>query len=121
MIFRDRADGVDEIGDLGLVGIADNERNAGESGDFFRGTLGIATGYQNARGGIGGVNLADRVAGLGIGGGGYGTSVENDDVGSRTIPRKNRTLFAKLAFDGRAVSLRGAAAELFDKEGAHQR
>jgi len=70
---------------LGFVGVADDEGNAGESGNFFGGSLGIAARYQDARGGIGGVDFADGVAGLGVSGCGDGAGVKHDDVGCGRI------------------------------------
>ena len=64
-----------EVGDLGFVGIAYYEGDAGEGGQFFRGALGVAAGDDNLGGGICGVEFADGVAGLGVSGGGYGAGV----------------------------------------------
>jgi hypothetical protein len=82
LIFGNVRDGMEEPGDLGLVRVADNEGDAGESGDLFGRALCIAAGYEDARGWIGGVNFADGVTGLGIRGSGYRAGVENYDVGS---------------------------------------
>jgi len=82
LILCNWRNGVEDSGDLGLVGVSDDEGNAGESGDFFRGALGITAGYEDARGRIGRVDFADGIAGLGVSGGGNGAGVENHDVGS---------------------------------------
>ena len=118
---RARSDGVEEFGDLGFVGIADNIGDPGEGSEFFGGTLGVATGYDDASGGIGGVELADGVAGLRVGGRGYGAGVEDDDVGDGRVRGKGIALLAELALDGGTIGLRGPAAELLDKESAHRR
>src|ERR1700751_2825900 len=110
---------MEELGNLGLMGVADDEGNAGESCNFFWGALGITAGYQDACGGIGEVEFADGVAGLGVSRGGDGAGVKNDDVGCGRIGRKNAALFEQLPLDGRAVGLSGAASELLDKECAH--
>jgi len=67
--------GDQEIGNLRFVGIADDVEDAGEGGEFFRGALGVAAGNDDSRGGIGGVEFADGIAGLGIGSGGDGAGV----------------------------------------------
>ena len=41
--------------DLGFVGVADDEGDAGEGGEFFRGALGVASGDNDFAGGVGGV------------------------------------------------------------------
>jgi len=109
-----------ELRDLGLVGITDDEGDAREGGDFFRGPLGVASGDNDARGGARGVNFADGVASLGVSGGGNRAGVEYDDIGRGTIDGGGGALFAELALDGGAVGLRGAAAKLLDEEGAHK-
>ena len=110
-----------KLGDLGLMGVADDEGDAGEGGNFFRGALGITAGYQNARGWIDGVDFADGVAGLGIGGSGNCAGVKNHNVGRGRIGRESTALFTELALDGCAVCLRGTAAKLLYIEGAHRR
>jgi len=106
---------------LWFVGVAYDERDAGEGGDFFGSSLGIAACYEDARGRISGVDFANGVAGLGVGRGCDSTGVENDDVGRRRIGRERAALFAELPLDGRAVCLGGTTAELLDKKGAHRR
>src|SRR6266699_2169367 len=64
-----RREQIEELGDLRLVGIADDPRDSRKYGQFFRSALGIAAGGDNANGGIGGVKLSNGVAGLGVGGG----------------------------------------------------
>src|SRR5258708_6152932 len=112
---------MEEPGDLGFVGIADDKADAWESRDFFGRALGVTTGYEDARCRIGSVNFANGVAGLRISRGGDCAGVENYDVGQRRIGRERAALFAQLAFDGRAIRLGGATAELLDKKGAHWR
>ena len=57
------------------MGIAYYVGYAGEGGQFFWGALGVATGDDDFRGGVVSVDFADGVAGLGVGGGGYGAGV----------------------------------------------
>ena len=118
-VNRDGRDGVKQIRDLRLVGVADHEGNAGEGRDFFRGALRVAAGDNDARGGVRGVDFSDRVAGLGIGSGGDRTGVDHNHVRGMRFRSGNATLLAQLVFDGGAVSLCGTAAELLDVEGGH--
>ncbi len=101
------------------MGIADDPGNAGERGEFFGGTLGVTAGDDDLDGGVGGVKFSDGVAGLGIGGGGHRTRVDDNDVSGGGISHGTESALAQLALDGRAVRLRGAATELFDEEGRH--
>lgn len=104
---------------MGLVGVADNVRDAGESGEFFGSALGVTAGDDDARSGIAGVDFADGFAGLEVGRRGNGAGIHDDVVGGIRRPDRSAAAFEKLAFDGGAVSLRGAAAELLDKERRH--
>jgi hypothetical protein len=81
--------------------------------------LRVAAGDDDLRGGIYGVELADGVASLGIGGGGYGASVQDYYVGSTWGICQGAAAIEELAFDGGAVGLGGAATELFDVESGH--
>jgi len=101
------------------VGIADDEGNSGETGDLLRGALSVTTSDNDASGRIRRVDFADGVAGLSVGGGGDGASIENNDVRRRAIERDGAALVPQLALDGGAVGLCGATAELFDVENGH--
>ena len=101
--------------------VADDEGDAGQGRDFFGSALRVAAGDNDAHGGIGSMDFADGVTGLRIGSGGDRAGIEHDDVRDVRLRCGNATLIAQLAFDGRAVGLRGAAAELFDVEGGHAR
>ena len=59
------------------------------------------------------------IAGLGVGGGGDRTSVQHDDTGGPRIVRGGAAAIQELAFEGGAISLRSAAAELLDVKGGH--
>ncbi len=104
---------------MGLVGVADNPRDAGECGQFFGGALGITAGDDKADGWVGGVKLANGIAGLGVGRGGDGAGVDDDDVGCGGRGSGRATAVEQLALEGGAIGLGGAATELFDKEGRH--
>src|SRR5690242_165110 len=101
------------------MGVADDERDAGERGQLFGSALGVTAGDDEARGGIAGMDFADGVAGLGVGGGGDGAGVEDDEVGVVGRGGGVAATGEELAFDGGAVRLRGAAAELLNEEGSH--
>lgn len=101
------------------MGIADNPRNTGKRGEFLGSALGVAAGDDEEDGRILRVNLSNGVAGLGIGGSGYGAGVEDDDGRRGRVGGGGKAAIEELAFDGGAVGLRGAAAELLDEEGGH--
>ena len=67
-----------------------------------------------------GVDFADGGAGLGVGGRGYRAGVQDDDASCDGIGCNGTAAIEKLAFEGGAVGLRSAAAELLDVEGGHQ-
>ena len=69
-----------QIGDLGLVGVANDVADAGECGEIFGSALGVAAGDEDACSRITGMNLADGVASLGIGGRGYGAGVDDHEI-----------------------------------------
>jgi len=101
------------------VGIAYYVGDAGEGCQVFRGALGIAASDNDGGGGFGGVNFADGLAGLGVGGCGDRTGVENDHIGIKGGGGGATPTVEELALDGGTVGLGGAAAELFDVEGGH--
>lgn len=109
----------DEIGNLGFVGISDDEGDAGEGGDFFGSALSVAAGDENFCGGILRMNFADGVASLGVGRGSDSAGVDDDKFGVNRRNRRGTSAAEKLALDGSTVGLRGTAAELFDVERRH--
>src|SRR5260370_39064527 len=64
LITGNGGNGVEELGDLGFVGIADDKADAWEGRDFFGWALGVTTGYEDARCRIGSVNFTDGGGGL---------------------------------------------------------
>ena len=68
----------DEIRNLGFVGVADDKGNAGESGEFLRSALRVASGDENFGSWISGVDLADCVASLRVCGRSDSTSIDDD-------------------------------------------
>src|ERR1700739_4905977 len=113
--------GMNQLGDLGLMGIAYDKGDAGEGGNFFGRALGVAAGNEDARSRIGGVYLRVAAAARCVSGSRNGAGVENHDVGHRGIGSGRAALFEELALNDRAISLGGSAAELLDEEGAHWR
>ena len=101
--------------------VANDVRDTGEGGKVLWGALGVAAGDDDARGGIARVDFADGVAGLGIGGRGDGAGVDDDVVGRVGRLDGRAAAIEELAFDGGAVGLGGAAAELLEVEGRHLR
>lgn len=101
------------------MGVAYDVSDAGESGEFFGRTLGVAAGDDDFCSGILSVEFADGVAGLGVGGGRDGTSIEHDDFGGMGVWAGRVAEVNELAFEGGAVGLRGPAPELLNVEGGH--
>jgi len=90
---------MDELGDLGLMRIADNPGDAGERGELFGGALGVAAGDDDAGGGVCGVKLSDGVAGLRVGGGGDRAGVHDNEVSGRGFGCGGATAIEQLALD----------------------
>lgn len=67
-----------------------------------------------------GVDFADGVARLGIGGISYCAGVEDNNSGGGGIFGLGAAAVKELALEGGAVGLGGAAAELLDVEGGHE-
>ena len=103
------------------MGVADNERDAGENGEFFRSALGVAACDENPGRGILEMNFANGVAGLCVGGGCDGAGVDDDEFGVLWGGGWRAAAVTELALDRGTVGLGGAAAELFDVEGRHFR
>ena len=108
-----------EAGNLRLVRVADDEGDAGKRSEIFRSALSIATGGDDAGAGVGGVNLADSVAGLGVGRRSDGAGVDDDEVSGVRGGGERESEVEKLALDGGAVGVGSATAELFDVKGVH--
>ncbi len=102
------------------MGVADDPGHAGKRGELFGSALGVAAGDDDAGGWILGVDFANGVACLRVGGGCDRASVYDDDVGGGGFGRDDTATVEQLAFESGAVGLRGAAAELSDVESGHQ-
>jgi len=103
------------------VGIAHDPGDTGKHGQLFWSTLGVASGNDDADGGIGGVKLSNGIAGLGVGRGGDGAGVDDDDVGDGGCDGGSAAAVEQLALEGGTIRLCGAATELFDEESGHVR
>lgn len=112
MTIRERRDRV-------LVRITDDPGDSGKRGKFFGSALRVASGGDDARGGILAVNAADGFASFGVGGSGDGAGVEDDDVGGGVGFSGGAALCAEAVANCVGVSLRGAAAEVLDEESGH--
>ena len=64
------------------MGVTYDEGDAREEGEFFGGTLGVTSGDQNFCGWILGMNFANGVARLSVGGGGDRAGVDDDELGA---------------------------------------
>jgi hypothetical protein len=102
------------------VGIADDPGYARESGEIFRGALGVTAGDNEASVGILRVDFADRVASLSIGGRGDGASVYDNEIGGVRIASRGVAAGEQLAFEGGAVGVGGPATELLNVKSRHQ-
>ena len=99
--------------------ISDDERDAFDRGEFLRSALGIATGDQNARLGMVAMKAPDGLADFIVGGRGYCAGIENDQAGVRCGSGGREAFGDEAGFNGGAVGLGGAAAEVFDEESIH--
>ena len=97
--------GSDEFGDTGLMGIANYERDAGELGDLFRGTLRVTACDEDLRRGVLAVHAADGLADVVIGIGGDGAGVEDYPVGCMVRFRPGHACRGERGLDSRAVRL----------------
>ena len=111
----------DELGDFGFVGIANDMSYSRQADEVLWGALRIATGDNNAGGGVRRVDFANGIARLRVSGGGDGAGIQDDEIRRRRIAGQSAPSFEKLALDRRAVGLSGTATELFDKESGHVR
>ena len=64
-----------------LMGISDYSCDAGQSCNFLRRSLCVTPGHYDLAGGIGALNSANSGARVLVGGGGYGTGIQHDNVG----------------------------------------
>lgn len=113
MIIRERSDGV-------LVRVTDDPGDAGKRREFFGSALRVASGGDDARVGILAMDAANGFAGFGVGGGGDGTGVKDDDVSGGIGFSGSAALRAEAVANRVSISLRGAAAEVLDEEGHHR-
>ncbi len=95
-----------------FVRIAYDPSNAGQRGDFLGSALGVAAGDHDLGVRIFAVDTADRGARILVGRCGYSTSVEHDYVGFTGRACVPQASGGKLAFNGGAISLGGAATEV---------
>ena len=111
----------DQAGDLGFVGVAHDVGDAREGGELFGGALGVAAGNDDAGSRVVSMKLTDGVTSLGVGGSGYGASIQDHDVGRGGGASWGAATVEELAFDGGPIGLGGAAAELLNIKGRHRR
>src|SRR5690349_16170382 len=99
-----------------LVGVADNEIDSRQSGDFFRGALRVTSCDNDSGFRILAADSADRGAGVLIGARSHGAGVEDYDGSVRRTGGARESALFELPFEGGAIGLSGSAAEVFYKE-----
>lgn len=102
-----------------LVRIPHDPRNTRKSCDFKGSPLRVASGYQNPRFRILPLRAPDRRACVMIRRRGYRAGVQDYNVCMGWRVSGFKTAFHELALDGGAIRLRGAAAEVLQKEPRH--
>ncbi len=107
-----------KFSELIFVGVADHGGDTGQGGNFFGSALGVASGDDDFCQRVLALHAADGGAGVLVGGIGYGTGIQYDEVGLRSRGAGEAAGF-ELAFEGGAVGLRGAASEVFYVVGGH--
>lgn len=103
-----------DVGDQGLVAVADDSVDFGEGGEFLGSTLGVATRNDDASIWILAAHAADESAGLAVGLRSYAAGIYNNDMGSGRLPGGLETAPAQIGGDGLSVGAAGAAAEVFN-------
>jgi hypothetical protein len=110
----------DEFWNLRFVRIPDNPGHTRQHAQFLRSALGVTARNDDANMGIALVQLSNRIARLGVGGGGYCAGVYDHDVGSRCFRGRDAATLEKLPFQRRAVGLGGTTAKLLDVKSRHE-
>lgn len=101
-----------DFGELMLMRVTNDLGHARQGGEFLRRTLRVTSGHNNLRAGIFAVHATNGGARVLVSGRGNGTGVKNYDFRLHRASRAIQSSLLKLAFDGSAVSLRRAAAEI---------
>src|ERR1700674_311976 len=96
-----------------LVGVADDQADAGEGGNLFGGALRVAAGDYDSRFRILPTYAADRGASILVRARGDCAGIHHHHGGLRGSGGAGRPALLELAFEGCAVSLSGATAEVF--------
>ena len=96
--------------------VADDPLDTGHDSEFIRSTLGVATGDQDAGGGVFPVDSSNCGTGIAVGFGGYRAGVQDDDVGCGAFRGGGEAAGSEERVEGGAVGLGGAAAEVLDEE-----
>lgn len=99
--------------------IPDDPFDAVEARQLFGSALGVTAGDEDASAAICGVNVADGIASLSVGGCGHGACIEYDDIGIAMGWGAREATIEELMFDGRRVRMSGATPEIFDGESGH--
>ena len=97
-----------------MVGVADNPFDAIERCELFGRALRIASGNEDTSAMIRGMNVADRIARLRVGGSGDGACVQDDDFRVAMIALAHQSAIEHLPLNRGGVRVRRAATEVFD-------
>src|SRR6266852_3967845 len=103
-----------------FVRIAYNHGDAGQCSNFTGSALGVAAGNYYLAGGIFATDTADGGTGVLFGGSCDGAGVQHHELSGSGAAGSIQPPVAELLFDGGAVCLGGAAAEIFDVKAGHR-
>lgn len=102
-----------------LVRIADDLGDAGKSGEFLGGTLGVASGDHDLRVRVFAMDAADGGTRVLVSRCSDGTGVEHDYFGASDLVGALESALLELTFDGSTIGLGGPTSEILDVEGGH--
>src|SRR6476661_8018462 len=91
--------------------VSNHETHARQSGDFLRGTLGVAAGDDDAGAGLRAMDAADGLAKLVVGGRRDGTGVQDDEIGVGQRSGGTETARSEAGFQRGPIGLGSAASE----------
>jgi hypothetical protein len=102
-----------------LMRIPDHLGDSGQRSNLFGRALGVAPGDNDVAAGILAVDAADAGASVPVGGGSYGTGIQNDDLGMLGSGGPLQAAIGKLALYSGAVGLRRSTAKILYVKARH--
>jgi hypothetical protein len=99
--------------------VADDQVHSWQGGDLFRSALRIASGDDDSGFRVLAADSANRGARVLVGARSHRAGVEDYDGSLRGTGGTRKSALFELPFEGGAIGLIGAAAEVFDKESGH--